>query len=149
MTLRIWGLASALALALTTSVFAQPAPVLDLVDGFVYAPLAGRPMTGGFGTLVNHTGDTLRIVSARSPVSKVVELHEMVQADGAMKMRRLEALDVAPHASRQLRPGSDHLMFIGITAPVTPGEMIDVVLVLQDGREVATRLPVRAREGVR
>lgn len=131
------------------NVVAQAPAPLDVVDGVVFAPLAGRPMTGGFATLVNKTNDLVRIVGARSPAARVVELHEMAQSEGRMQMRKLDALDIAPQATRQLRPGGDHLMFIGVTGPMTPGETVEVVLVLQDGREVTARLTVRTREGLR
>lgn len=125
-----------------------PAP-LSIEDGWVYAPLAGRSMTGGFGMLVNQSDAPIRIVGARSPAARVVELHEMAHVGGMMRMRKLDAVDMGARATRPLRPGSDHLMLIDIGEPLVVGSVLDVVFVLEDGREAAARFEVRAREGVR
>jgi periplasmic copper chaperone A len=125
-----------------------PAP-LNVEDGWVYAPLAGRSMTGGFGMLVNQADAPIRIVAARSKVARVVELHEMAHEGGMMRMRKLDYVEIPAKASRPLRPGSDHLMLIDIGEPLIVGSLVDVVFLLEDGRENTARFEVRAREGVR
>ncbi len=42
------------------------------------------PMTGSFGTLVNSTDQEITITGGSSPVAGMVELHEVVMADGEM-----------------------------------------------------------------
>jgi periplasmic copper chaperone A len=124
-------------------------PVLQVTEGFVYAPLAGRAMTGGFGTLLNTSDAPLTIVGARSSAATAVELHEMAHEGGMMRMRKLDRVEVPARGTRVLRPGGDHLMLIALTSPLAVGGSVDVVFVLDDGREVTATLPVRAREGVR
>ena len=45
------------------------------------------PMTGSFGTLVNSSDQEITITAGASPVAGMVELHEVVMADGEMVMQ--------------------------------------------------------------
>ncbi|HWS56942.1 MAG TPA: copper chaperone PCu(A)C [Actinotalea sp.] len=124
-----------LALGLTGCDATGPAtdePALTVTDPWVKAADAG--MTAAFGTLVNHTDEEIRIVAAGTDLA-TVELHEVAAgADGAMVMRpKVGGFAVPADGSHELMPGGDHLMLMALTAPVQPGDEIEITLESADG----------------
>jgi len=90
-------------------------------------------MTAAFGTLTDPGEEDIHIVSAGSDVSSSTELHRMFTVDaGVMAMRQQEdGLTVPADGTHELSPGGDHLMFMDLTTPVTPGD--DIALDLLNG----------------
>ena len=73
----------------------------------------------------------------------------MKTENGMMKMAQLtEGLPLAAGQAVELKPGGNHLMLIGLTAPLVAGETVPLTLTFQDAKGVTTqqtlKLPVRA-----
>ena len=60
---------------------------LQVRDPWIRATVAGQKATGAF--MVLQPSQPLVLVGARSPLTPVVEVHEMAVVDGVMKMRRI------------------------------------------------------------
>ncbi|SOC48945.1 hypothetical protein SAMN05660748_1658 [Blastococcus aggregatus] len=105
---------------------ATPEVSVALADGWVKAADTG--MTGVFGTLTNRGDEDVTLVAASSPVARTVEMHETVMgADGAMVMQEKAGGIVVPAGGEyELRPGGDHIMLLGLDAPVTVGDDVTV-----------------------
>lgn len=113
-----------------------------------WAKAGDSDMSAAFGTLVNHGKAPLTLVGAETPAAASVELHEMAMVDGAMVMRKLEGdFDVPAGGSRELAPGGEHLMLMGLTAPLLPGDEITVTLRFSDGTTLDVVVPVRDTAG--
>jgi hypothetical protein len=71
------------------------------------------------------------LISLSSTASKSVELHSMVHENGMMKMR--EAKTLALPAGKRINLGESgyHLMLIGLNAPLTPGEIVQLTLTIK------------------
>lgn len=110
-----------------------PETVLSIEEPWVKSAEDG--MTAAFGTLVNSGDEDLRIVSAQSPASPMMELHEVAMGDGGeMVMREKGDGFVVPAGGEHiLEPGADHIMLMDLAAPIVPGDEVDVVLTLEDG----------------
>lgn len=120
-----------------TSAASSPAASagVTVVDPWVKA--VDKGMTAAFGTLVNTTDAEVTVVSGSSPRSKSVELHEVVDSGGEAVMRQKEGGFTIPAGGRhELRPGGDHIMLMGVTEAVKPGDVIPFTLVLKDGTSV-------------
>ncbi|MFC7640418.1 copper chaperone PCu(A)C [Streptosporangium lutulentum] len=105
---------------------------LTITDPWVKTVKKG--MTSAFGTLVNTTDADVTVVSATSPLSPMVELHEIADSGGKMVMRPKKGGFVIPaRGSQQLQPGGDHLMLMGVTQEVKPGARIPFTLTLAAG----------------
>ncbi|GEL19605.1 hypothetical protein PA7_34420 [Pseudonocardia asaccharolytica DSM 44247 = NBRC 16224] len=120
---------------------------LVLIDGWVKA--ADHGMTGAFGKLVNSSGADIHIVSATSPITKSMELHEMAHGDGGeMVMReKTDGFVVAAGGEYRLEPGGDHLMFMELTSPIQPGQDVPVALTAEDGSRVEVSVVARSYTG--
>ncbi|RAY16834.1 hypothetical protein DPM19_01320 [Actinomadura craniellae] len=109
-----------------------PAAPLTITDPWVKT--ADEGMTAAFGTLTNTTGAELTIVSGATPASPKVELHEVAGTGGEMKMRPREGGFTIPAGGRlELKPGGFHIMLMGVTKPIKPGDQVAFTLTLKDG----------------
>ncbi|MEV6868247.1 copper chaperone PCu(A)C [Streptosporangium subroseum] len=131
---------------MTPAAFENPAPAavgpsttasgLTITDPWVKTVKKG--MTTAFGTLVNPTGADVTVVSATSPLSPKIELHEVVDSGGKMVMRPKEGGFIVPaRGTLRLQPGGDHLMLMGVSEAVKPGARIPFTLKLKDGKILA------------
>lgn len=129
------------------SAVAQQTDELSMKDPWIKAMDTG--MTAAFGTLVNASDAEVRIVSATTTVSPTMELHEMATNDaGEMVMRPKEGgFVIAANGTHELAPGGDHLMIMGITSAVKPGDDVSVTLTAEDGSELTFTAPGRTFEG--
>lgn len=105
---------------------------------------AGQTAGGGFVTLANSGAREDRLVSAASPVAAEVQLHTMSMDGGIMRMRQVTAgIPVPARGKLELRPGSFHIMFIGLKRPLHQGERIPVTLHFQRAGRVTIQFAVQ------
>ena len=113
-----------------------------------WAKATDTDMSGAFGTLRN-TGDVdVRITGVSSPISEVVEMHEMVPGGSGMQMQEKEGGFVIPAGGELfLEPGKEHFMFMDLTEPITTGQVIPLVLEFDDGSDQQVTVTARDFKG--
>lgn len=111
---------------------AAASPV-ELRDG--WAKATDQTMTGVFGTLHNSGSTDAHLVQASNDLGGMTQLHESVpDAGGGMSMKEKEGGFVIPAGGDLvLQPGGDHLMLMDLSAPITTGRQIHLVLTYADG----------------
>lgn len=119
---------------------------LTIKDGWTKAADTG--MSAAFGVIKNPTNKPITVIGATSPYAKAIQTHEMVDKDGTMVMQEKAGGFVIPaKGSFELKPGGNHLMFMGITKPITAGAMIPVTLITKDGAKVTVKLMAKTYMG--
>ncbi|WP_375593491.1 copper chaperone PCu(A)C [Algihabitans albus] len=88
-----------------------------------------------------------RLVSASAEVADAVELHTHLMEDGVMRMRQVQAIEVAPGAPSVLEPGGLHVMLIGLKEPLTAGESFPMTLTFEQAGEITVEVAVEAMGG--
>ena len=83
------------------------------------------------------------LVSATSDAAKTVELHETRNEAGVMKMRPVKSIRVPPGGKVEMKPGGYHIMLIGLTHDLKPGDTVAVTLKFDQGPEVSVDAPVK------
>lgn len=131
--------------ATTQDAAADEVATLEVRDP--WAKAADQGMSAAFGTLHNPTDADVVVVAASSPSSTMVELHETVEVDGVMQMQQVEGFTVPAGGDVVLDPGGNHLMFMGLTAPLVPGDEVTVALELADGTTLDVVAPVKEFAG--
>ncbi|MGD9713621.1 MAG: copper chaperone PCu(A)C [Thermomicrobiales bacterium] len=90
-----------------------------------------------FMVIVNDGEEADRLVAAESDAAMTIEIHEVAEVSGVMAMRPLEdGLEIPAGESVVLEPGGYHLMMIGLTGDLTPGETFDVTLTFERAGEI-------------
>lgn len=126
-------LTAALILGATTAASAQTIAS----EAWVRATVTGQKATGLFVELKSPSA--ARLVGGSSPVAASVEVHEMSMTDGVMRMRAIPALNLPAGKAVTLKPGSYHVMLMGLKAPVNAGDVVPVALTIErDGGKPET-----------
>ena len=126
---------------------ASAAESVSVADAWVKAADAG--MTGGFGLITNDGDDTVTLVAAEADVADEIELHETADdGQGGMSMKEIEGgFDIPAGETLTLEPGGNHLMFMGLTGALQPGDEVTVTLTFDDGSTSEVTAPVKSYAG--
>ena len=101
-------------------------------------------MAGGFLTVVNDGDVDDRLLRVDSDVAQRVEIHEMHNDAGVMRMRQVTGgLAIPAGGTLELKPGGYHIMFMGLKKPFKQGDMIPATLVFARQGKVAVRFKVQ------
>ncbi|MDX5434115.1 MAG: copper chaperone PCu(A)C [Halomonas sp.] len=123
--------------------FAALADPLVIEQAQVRAVPPGSPASAAFMTLRNPGEQEVVLVTAHSPAAETLELHNHVDVDGVMQMRKLPELVVPAGESVELAPGGLHLMLIGLTDPLVEGESVEIELGFESGESQRLEAPVQ------
>lgn len=97
-----------------------------------------------FMKLVNKGRQPDRLVSAQADVAKTVEIHETRMEDEVMKMVHLpDGLEIPAKGEVVLKPGSYHVMLIGLTGELNVGDRFPVVLTFEESGTMTVEAEVR------
>ncbi|GKW48585.1 copper chaperone PCu(A)C [Halomonas sp. NCCP-2165] len=125
------GLAVAALAALPPSALAHEAHHEDLriAHPFATPTPPGAPNGAAYLDIGVGGEQPARLIGASSPVSEVVELHDMTLEEQRMVMRQREAFEIAPGETLTMRPGGGkHLMLINLNAPLAVGQRFPLTL---------------------
>jgi copper(I)-binding protein len=129
-----------IASALLASFAAQAQVKVD--DAWVRATVAPQKVTGAFMQLT--AAKPMKVVAASSPVAAAVEIHEMKMEDGVMKMRAVDALPLPAGQAVALKPGSYHVMLMGLKAPIKAGETVPLTLTVEGEDKKRSTVEIKA-----
>jgi copper(I)-binding protein len=118
-------------------------PTVTIHDAWVREPMGGRTMTGAFAIVENPGPAPRAIVGASADISDKVELHEMKNEGGMMRMSPVPRIEVPAKGRLELKPGSFHVMLFDIKGKPAPGDKVRLTLAFDDGTKVSTEATVR------
>lgn len=131
--------------ALTAFVATGALAQVDVKDPWVRATVPAQTATGAFMELTAR--EDARLVAARSPVARTVEIHEMKMEGGVMKMRAIPGLELPAGKAVALSPSGYHIMLMGLKGQVKAGDSVPLTLVVETkgGRqEIEVKAQARA-----
>ena len=117
----------------------------------MWVKAADSGMTASFGMVTNPTAKDIRVIGATSPqYSSMLQLHEVVMNSetNSMVMQEKEKGFVIPAGETvMLKPGGDHLMFMGVKKPITAGATIPITLIGSNGEQLKFRALAKVYSG--
>lgn len=124
------------------------AEAMDMVTDEPMAESTGEPtitdaVSAAYMRIANRGELADRLVSAASPIASVVEVHEVAMVDDVMQMRPVEGVDIPASEAVVLEPGGYHIMLMGLTRDLLPGEAIPLTLTFESGVELTIAAMVR------
>jgi copper(I)-binding protein len=125
-------------------VWARPGKVMEEMSG--ESGEGDMPMvtSGVFMKLVNKGRQADRLVSAQADVAKTVEIHETRMEGEVMKMVHLpDGIEIPAKGEVILKPGSYHVMLIGLTGELNVGDRFPVVLAFEQSGTMTVEAEVR------
>jgi periplasmic copper chaperone A len=122
------------------------APMSDAVEA--KDAWARTGMQGGtsaaYMMLSNGTPQDVALVGASSDAASAVEVHlSSMGADGVMKMEQQSSVSIPSKKMLELKPGSYHVMLIGLKQDLNVGDSITVTLHFDGYDDVTLTVPVQ------
>jgi copper(I)-binding protein len=118
---------------------------LVIADPWSRATPKGASVAGGFMKITNTGTVPDRLIGGSSDVANSFEVHEMSMADGVARMRPVKGgLEIKPGESVELKPGSYHVMFVGLKKPLGVGDHIKATLMFENAGKIDVEYDVRA-----
>lgn len=132
-----------LALGGVLTLMSLPAFAGDISIKDAYAR-SGAKSGAAFFVIMNKSDSDDRLIAASTESAPRVELHTHIEDDnGVMKMREIEGgIAVPAGGMHALERGGDHVMFMGLEAPLPTGETISVTLTFENAGDVVVEMPV-------
>ena len=124
---------------LTALMLAAPAVAHELTFGdiqiihpHIQQPAASAKAAGGFMAIVNNGTKPDRLIGVETDIAAKAEVHESrVDANGVGTMNRVDGVDIPAGETINLEHGGYHIMFMGLTGPLTEGEMHKATLIFE------------------
>lgn len=134
--------AAAAALAFALPAFADG--TIAVSDPYALSSPAAARSGAAFMTIANSGSEADRLIEARSDVAEKVELHtHLMDAQGVARMVEVkDGFEIPAGGNHALARGGDHVMFMGLNAPLEAGGTVHVTLVFEHAGEVPVDIPV-------
>ena len=133
---------TALAAALAFAAFPAFAGDMEISGAFVRASPKMAGTGAGFLTIKNATGQDDKLVGAETDVSKTAELHTHVKDGEVMRMRQVQSIALPANGMAELKPGGDHIMFMGLQKQLKEGDKVPLTLVFEKAGKKTVEMPV-------
>lgn len=130
-----------------TPAFAHGVKVGDLSiqHPWTRATPEGAKVAGGFLVIKNAGTTADRLIGATADFAGKVEIHEMTMDGDVMKMRPVEGgIEIPPGGEVTLKPGSFHIMFMGLKHGLKQGDEEKGTLVFEKAGSVEVEWAVDA-----
>lgn len=132
------------ALVLGLAAFPAVAQQTDITvhGAYAFATAEGQANGAAFLHVENKGAQADKIVSASADVSERVELHTHLMEGDVMQMREVDSFDVPASGALELKPAGDHIMFMGLKAPLEEGSEFPLTLTFEKAGSVPVTVKV-------
>ncbi len=131
--------ATVASLFIVTNAFAAD---IEVKDAWAKASKGMVRNGAAFFDVVN-SGAADRLVGVRSDLADRTELHSHIMENNVMKMRQVQGgVEVPMHGSVHFKPGSYHVMFIGLNEALEEGQKVDITLEFEKTGDVPVTIDV-------
>jgi copper(I)-binding protein len=98
---------------------------------------------GVFVNISNNSKKDDVLISATTSRVKKVEIHETINDHGVMRMRELkDGIKIPKGATVELKPGTLHIMLLGINEPLKLNDEFDLTLSFKNGKSKKVKVIV-------
>ncbi|GAB4541994.1 MAG: hypothetical protein Kow0063_33410 [Anaerolineae bacterium] len=124
----------------------SPGPQIRVEDAWARPVPAAGGNGAVFMRLANTGSASDQLVGGQSPAAGAVEVHKTTMAEGVMTMEHIPSLEVPARGEVLLKPGGYHIMLIGVTQPLSPGDSLPITLRFEKAGEMTVDVEVREME---
>lgn len=105
-------------------------------------PAAAGTNGVGYMVLANHGATPDALVKVETPIAAKVEMHASSMSGGVMTMHQVDKAPVPAGGETTFGPGAYHLMLIGLTKALQPGDKAPATLSFASGRTLKATFEV-------
>ena len=103
----------------------------------------GTEVAAAYGRITNQSSQTMVITAIRSSVGEAAQIHDVIADGDQRRMVQLEAVSLAAGESAEFKPGGQHIMLLGVTAPPPEGSLVELCLLTANSAEHCASAPVQ------
>jgi copper(I)-binding protein len=92
-------------------------------------------VTGGYMQLTNEGEEADTLVGVAADFADTVEIHETRIEDDMASMVEIGSIEIPAGETASLEPGGMHIMFMGLTRDLMPGDTVELTLTFESGAE--------------
>ena len=111
------------------------------------ATIGNLKNTAAYFKMTNKGAAADHLLSVSSSAAKMVHLHKSVEEGGIAKMLPVKSIAIPAGGSAELAPGGYHVMVMGLSKSLKPGDMLPVTLTFEKAGKVTLELPVMKGNG--
>lgn len=114
----------------------------------IQATIPGAKATGAFLTIHKNNDEKIELVSAAAPaITEHVEIHEMVMAEGVMKMQQIPNYPLQK-GENIFKKGGYHIMLMSLDKTLEAGQTYPIQLTFSNGRTETCEAAVKSVEAL-
>ena len=133
------------------ALLAAPMPAFSAGTIQVQQPWSRPAVSGtngvGYMVVANHGAVADVLEKVESPIAGRVEMHSSSMAGGVMSMKKEDKVPVPAGGQITFGPGAYHLMFLGLTKTLKPGDQAPATLSFASGAKIKVAFPVSTGVG--
>ncbi|NMZ31747.1 copper chaperone PCu(A)C [Pseudomonas protegens] len=114
----------------------------QIEDAWVRATVPGQQASGAFMTITASSDS--KLLSAQSPVAKIVQVHQSTIKNDVMRMQPVEFVALPAGKAVVLDPHSYHIMLIDLMKQVKEGDQVLVNLTVENDKGEKESIKVEA-----
>ena len=122
-----------------------PTATIGVENAWVRPTIATGKTTAGYATLTNMSQEPDRLIAVKTDQAAMVQMHITTMTDGIMRMRRQDGLDIPPGGTITLAPGGAHLMIMGLSSPLQPGDKVTLTFTFEKAGDITLDVPVEKK----
>src|SRR5579875_585743 len=128
--------------AATPALAAAGEPSIEVSAAWARATPGGAKTAAAYMTITNKGTADDRLLAVSTSVAKTASLHKTESDNGIMKMAPVKALAVKAGSTLVFKPGSYHVMLMGLSAPLKAGETFPMTLVFEKAGKIEATFKV-------
>jgi copper(I)-binding protein len=74
-------------------------------------------------------------------------VHTVIKDGDVMRMREVQAIELAPGSKTELKPGGYHIMLMDLAGPLKAGDRFPLTLVFEKAGEITVHIMVEKMSG--
>lgn len=101
---------------------------LTITGAWARARLGTAPNSAAYLKIHNSGAGGDRLTAVAAGIARKVQTHTNINDAGIMRMRHVEGFDIPANGTAELKPGGDHIMIMGLHAPLEAGSSFPLTL---------------------
>lgn len=122
---------------------------LEIIHPNILAPAPSAKSAAGYLGIANDGTTADRLIAVEVPSIAKSELHTTEHgADGVARMMHVDGIDIPAGETVLLERGGMHIMLMGLSDPLTEGQMVPATLIFEQAGRVEVEFSVDPSDGV-
>ncbi|EJF79296.1 Uncharacterized protein conserved in bacteria [Candidatus Bartonella washoeensis] len=118
---------------------------IEILHPWTRATPRGIKVGSGYLYIINHGNTPDRLISVSTTGVQSTEIHSMAVVNDIMKMEKMHnGIEIPGNGEITLKPGGDHIMFMGLSHPFKLGDKVSAKLTFEQAGTIDIDFSVNA-----